>query len=449
MTDTDRIAALEADVRTVKLRLDALEHPNTTPTPTPEPLRITSKTVIGDTATLTWTTDPNKTVDTFTVDRNGTDTNGTGPWHEIVDDYTYTFRNLRPLTTYMLGVEVLYTDGTEDRTTADITTPPEPTPATPPPTTGRRIPLAGKSGLGYNSILFQGGTADLPRLQAFGTRRGNVPMDGGLTFVPRDSWESLANPEYLKAARKIIDDGGLVVFSIPHAPESEGDQMNSRGAASNLYATSQKALGKTYAAAGLNNNRFVIRLNWEFNGSWYPWSANRGGGPANLKASIRNAVANLRAGGITNARFSLSVNGDKSQSGADLKDVFPGSAYIDNVGIDVYDHWYPTRTQAEWDAKAKRTEGIQTVIDFARANGVTWSVDEAGNAHGDNPKNFGGDNPAFYRFLYATVRANARDCGWVTTYDHEGSPNTLMHDFARNPLSWAEYLKQMKIKAWA
>jgi fibronectin type III domain protein len=439
VTDTDRINALESDMRAVRARLDALEHPEGT---APVLLRITSKIVVNDTATITWEANPTKTVDMFTVFRNGTDVNGTGAWWEETSEHTYTFRNLKPATEYLLSVDVLYTDGTEDTTSTLITTPAA---STPPASNGRRIPLAGKSGLGFNSILFQGGTADLPRLQSFGTRRGGVPMDGGLTFVPRDSWSSLANAEYLKAARKIIDDGGLVVFTIPHAPESEGDSMNQHGARDE-YRPQQMALGKAYAAAGLNSNRFIIRLDWEFNLP-NPWAANRGGGPANLKASIRNAVINLRAGGLTNARFSMCANSDKSQTGADFKDVFPGADVIDNVGIDVYDQWFPTRTQAEWDAKAKRTEGIQTTIDFARANGITWSVDEAGNAHGDNSKNFGGDNPAFYRFLYATVRANARDCAWVTTYDHEGSPITLMHDFARNPLSWAEYLKQVKIKA--
>jgi len=438
---------LLALIQAHETRIRALE---SGPVTAPQPLRITRNTVDGNTATIEWAADPNRTADSFEVMRDGTDINGTGPWSEIIDDYRYTFRNLKPATKYQLSVRVIYTDAFKDGTAVTITTPPAPTnppnPTTPPtPPKTRRIPLTGKSGLGYNTLLFQGGTANLLRMATFAKRRGNVPVDGGLTFVPRDSWASLKNDQYIDDARRIIDDGGIVVFSIPHAPESEGDQMNARGAA-NLYAFQQTTLGRAYTNAGLNTDRFVIRLDWEFNGSWYKWSANRGGGPANLKASIRNAVTNLRAGGLTNARFNLCANGDKTQSGANLADVFPGPEYIDVVGVDQYDQWPPTRTQAEWDTKIRRTEGIQTVIDFARRHGIMWSIDEAGNTHGTGPA-YGGDNPAFYRFLYATVRANAHDCAWVTTYDHTGAPATLKHDFTSNPNSWAEYLKQMQIKA--
>jgi hypothetical protein len=311
------------------------------------------------------------------------------------------------------------------------------------PVSSRLVPLVGKSGLGYNSILFQGGPADLAQMRSFGIRRGGVLVDGGLTFVPRDSWGSLKNAEYVQAAKAIIDDGGIVVFRIPHAPESEGNDMNSKGAA-NKYLTAQRSLASYYADNGLNSNRFILSIDWEFNGSWYPWSANRGGGPANLKASIFNAVTNFRAGGLTNARYGMCANSDKTQSGANLKDVFPGSNVIDVVGIDVYDQWMPSFTQADWDSKSRRTEGIQTVIDFARANGIMWSVDEGANVHGDGNM-YGGDNPLFYKYLYSTVRANLADCAWVNTYDHEGSDPSFHHDLASNPLSWAEYLRQMQI----
>lgn len=295
-------------------------------------------------------------------------------------------------------------------------------------------PQAKFSGLPFTSLVFRQTPSDA---EEFGRRRG-IPMDGLLYFTPRQEWEHFRKIPAGQA--DWLATGKTIVTSMPHAPESEGDQMNQRGA-NDAYRQNQRDLGKWFTDNGFNVPNHVIRVDWECNGNWYKWSANRPGGPDALRQALINYVTNMRAGGLTKVKFDLCFNKGPSQAGADYG-IFPGSEYIDVIGIDQYDMWAPSYSQADWDREMAKGPSMRINAEFARKNGILWSLDEGGNTHGD--QNQGGDNPSYWDFVFAEIARSPENFAWHNTYDDPGAPSSLMHDFARNPKAWARYLQLLQ-----
>jgi len=299
---------------------------------------------------------------------------------------------------------------------------------------GAVIPLVGFSGLVFNSTIFTGDVS-AAGATAFGVYRGR-PVDGLLYFPGRAAWADLNWHPADHAAW--AQSGHLLITSIPHAPTSEGSAMNTRGA-NNDYVTQQRALGASIVSQGLNVPTHVIRVDWECNGDWYPWSIKYGGAGA-LKLALKNFVVNVRAGGATNVKFDLCFNNGPSQSGADFA-AFPGAEYIDVVAVDSYDWFNSVSTDPGWATKIARVPGLQTVRDFAVAQGIQFALDEGGNiavGQGDGL----GDNPFYWEkmFEFFTDPLNVPYCAWHNTYNHAGAPDTLHHTFdPYNPDSFAFY----------
>jgi hypothetical protein len=298
-----------------------------------------------------------------------------------------------------------------------------------PATGARRVPLAGKSKLPFNSIVFRQSPAEA---EAFGAKRG-VPIDGLLTFTPRQSWGDFRSG--FDGWADYMASGHICVVSMPHAPQTEGDQMNQKGA-NDGYRDQQRSLGKDLAAMGLNQPWLTIRVDWELNGNWYPWSANRPGGAEASKLAQRNYIINLRAGGLTKANFGQCFNKGPSQAGADFS-TFPGAEYVGNIGVDQYDMWSPSFNDNDWAGEQRKVPSIGTAIAFAKKNGIMWSWDEGGNTHSGASQ--GGDNPFYWQKVKQTIMADLDTCAWHNTYDNAGAPADLHHDFDSNPKSWDAY----------
>jgi hypothetical protein len=255
-----------------------------------------------------------------------------------------------------------------------------------------------------------------------------------LWFTSRGSWNDLRSG--FGSFKDWIDAKRLIVTSLPHAPESEGDQMNQIGA-DNGYASAQRALGGALTAMGLNSPYMNFRVDWESNGNWYHWSSDRPGGAQASRDAIKNFVINMRAGGLTKANFTMCFNKGPSQSGHDF-DTFPGAEYIASVGVDQYDMWNPAFDSGQWAGELAKSPSVRSVADFADAHQIMWSLDEGGNTHGGGNA-YGGDNPYYWEAMDASIRARIGTCAWHNTYDEVGAPATLHHDFDSNPQSFVRY----------
>ncbi len=322
-----------------------------------------------------------------------------------------------------------------DAATTQPSQPDQPSPTT--PETGgvqigrRRIPLIGRSGLPFNSLVFR---QQVDGADAFERWRGN-PVDGLMWFTTRGNWGHFrgswgSKADYLASKR-------LVVTTLPHAPTDEGDAMNQRGA-NDAYRDQQRDFGRFLVEAGLNSPYHVLRVDWEANGNWYNWSANRPGGAEALKAAIRNFVVNVRGGGATQVKFDLCWNKGPSHSGADYG-FFPGAEFIDVVTIDSYDFWTPSFNDNDWRQNINKQPGLANLVDFAKRNGIQWGIDECGNTHGEQSS--GGDNPYYFQKLWDFCNENAASCAWMVTYDDPGAPASLAHHFEANPRTADLYRK--------
>jgi hypothetical protein len=282
--------------------------------------------------------------------------------------------------------------------------------------------------MAWNSIVFGHG-AQPGNFETWRKR----PVDGVLYFPARSSWADLGQLPSRRA-------GDLMVYSIPPFPEGIGG--STAKVAAGTYDANIKALATQMKNAGWNTDRTVIRLGWESNGSWYQWGWDRGGA-ASYVAAFQRFVTLSRAAGLTDVRWDWSLNkGTQSyNSSYNWTAGYPGDAYVDVIGIDPYDHWSASFTEAQWQSNIKgKNPGLQDVADFARARGKQMAIDEWGVVHGTSG---GGDNPFYVAKMFGWAKANSDILAWDVTYDDNGAPSTFNHKLSTgtNPKAAAEYRK--------
>lgn len=80
---------------------------------------------------------------------------------------------------------------------------------------------------------------------------------------------------------------------------------------------------------------FMLRLGWECNGTWFPWSFQTAPNTAaNYVSSFRRFVANLRANGGTGILIDWNVNWGQ----ADPTAAYPGDDVVDVISMDLYEN---------------------------------------------------------------------------------------------------------------
>ncbi len=171
--------------------------------------------------------------------------------------------------------------------------------------------------------------------------------------------------------------GYRLVLGVPILPGGSGGTL-AQGAtgAYNQYFT---ILAQTLVKDGAANA--ILRLGWEFNGTWYPWSVANNTDAQNFAAFWRQIVNTMRAVPGQQFKFLWNPNGGGSSSW-NLELAYPGSAYVDYIGTDVYDEYWssPFTPQASWSNAVTQTWGLNWLVTFAAAEGrpiaiPEWSVD--------------------------------------------------------------------------
>jgi len=102
-----------------------------------------------------------------------------------------------------------------------------------------------------------------------------------------------------------------------------------------IAAGRQDKFLRSYATA-VRKSGYPVILSFapEFNGPWYPWGWTRSS-PASWKAAWRHVVTLFRESGASKVTWLWTVNRRFAGSGP-LADYWPGSDYVDWVGIDAY-----------------------------------------------------------------------------------------------------------------
>jgi hypothetical protein len=148
----------------------------------------------------------------------------------------------------------------------------------------------------------------------------------------------------------------------------------------------------------------ILRVGWEFNGGWFPWRADRD--PKAFASYWRRIVTTMRSvPGAQGLRFDWNPgHGPRFVPVA----AYPGDAYVDVIGMDVYDRTWGDRFKdpsARWSDYLNRPYGLQWLRDFADTRGTPVSFPEWGvtrqHVAGVNP-----DNPGFIRGMADFIRTS-------------------------------------------
>ncbi|MGZ4386734.1 MAG: NPCBM/NEW2 domain-containing protein [Gaiellaceae bacterium] len=217
-------------------------------------------------------------------------------------------------------------------------------------------------------------------------------------FLPGDSWSALEAPTWWLNAWK--GTGHRMVYGVPIIPGTGGSLAEG---ASGAYNGHFKTLAQNLVAAGQGDA--ILRLGWEFGGGWYAWAVKTTADASNYAAYWRQIVTTMKSV-APSLRFDWNPIWGWQQVDPAL--AYPGDAYVDTIGIDVYDQsWIPSYTDpvARWNDALTAQWGLQWHRDFAAAHGKPMSFPEWGLAirsdgHG------GGDAPYFIQQMAAWIAQN-------------------------------------------
>jgi hypothetical protein len=271
-----------------------------------------------------------------------------------------------------------------------------------------------------------------------------------LDFSAGDSWRNIAGPSWLLHPWQAS--GRRLIYSMPMFPHLRGD--TSRTDAIKLAQCAGGRYNKYWSklARRLVERRMpttIVRPGWEFDGSWYPWSA--GGRVPNYVGCFRQIVTTMR--GQRGQRFQFLWNPGVGLHEFPAEQAYPGNQYVDFVGVDVYDtSWvpgtypYPRNATAVrrraiaakvWSAKLDGNHGLRFWAHFAAAHGKRLAIPEWGlstrpDGHG------GGDNPAFIANMVRFIQDPRNGVAFAMYFDADsaqGDRHRLSTSDSRFPVS--------------
>lgn len=251
-------------------------------------------------------------------------------------------------------------------------------------------------------------------------------LDLAADFAAGDDWTGIEMASGFPS-RAWRGSGYRMVYGIPLLPATlDGQRLT---AADNGPALLRGAAGEftphfTRLATQLvrqGQGDAVLRLGWEFNSDFFPWSVGAGEAAHSptqkslaFAAYWRHVVVAMRA--VPDARFTFDWNPllqDERSPAPDPTLAWPGADVVDVVGLDVYDNvpsdrarWGPER---RWrylleasTGSGDRGYGLQWQAEHAAAHGKPLSFPEWGlTVRPDGSSSGGGDNPYFVRSLAA------------------------------------------------
>jgi hypothetical protein len=264
------------------------------------------------------------------------------------------------------------------------------------------------------------GAADPEGVAEFGRWLGRDPT-WALDYLPATSWKTIGDPSWI--ARRWSASPYKVVYSVPLLPDS-GPATLERGAAG-AYDHHFRRLARGLVEAGEGDA--VVRLGWEFNGHWMRWAA--AGQEAAFVEYWRNIVDAMRS--VEGSSFVFDWCPSAGPNEAQAEEVYPGDAYVDVIGLDVYDLSADTSlSPAErWELLMTQAYGLEWHRRFAAGHGKPMSYPEWGLWPADDGG--GGDSPYFIEQMHRWTATN--NIVYQMYFDYDGS------DGVRHALSNPEY----------
>ena len=191
-----------------------------------------------------------------------------------------------------------------------------------------------------------------------------------------------------------------MMFSIPLATKQDSSLAH---VAEGTYDATFVAIAKSIAAA---YPQAIIRIGWEFNGDWYPWSAK--GRERDYVNAFRHVVSLFRQESPEFVIDWCPTHGFSGKMPADA--AYPGDDAVDVIGMDVYNDYrwgnFKDDPQKRWEWYEKFDHGLEWQVHFARAHNKRLSFPEWGVNR---------DDPIFIREMHSWI--NSHDFAYEAYWD--------------------------------
>ena len=222
------------------------------------------------------------------------------------------------------------------------------------------------------------------------------PVRWALDFQSTNDWGRTEAPTW--QLRQWRQSRFRLVLSVPMLPDSGGTLA---AGAAGAYNEHFRRLARALVRNRLGNT--VLRVGWEFNGAWSLWSA--ASSPTDFVAYWRQIVTTMR-GIAPGLRFDWCPT--LGLGALPTEQAWPGDAYVDYVGSDVYDQAWgengATVSDAaeRWNHLLTQPYGLNWLAEFAAVHGKPITLPEWGlitrpDGHG------GGDNPYFIQQMHRWI----------------------------------------------
>ena len=219
-------------------------------------------------------------------------------------------------------------------------------------------------------------------------------------FLAGGSWDEIASPGWFVDRWAGTD--RTLVLGVPMLPPSGASLAQGATGAYNGYFD---RLARGLVSHGRPDA--ILRIGWEFNGGWYPWRAKPD--PVAFAGYWRQIVTTMRAVPGAAFRFdwnpTLGINDWTGSTPFRAESAYPGDAYVDFVGVDVYDQSWSANggdPDVRWNEIYAGDHGLRFWRDFANAHGKPLSLPEWGVSRRDDGHG-GGDAPSFIERVHDFV----------------------------------------------
>jgi beta-mannanase len=184
----------------------------------------------------------------------------------------------------------------------------------------------------------------------------------------------------------------------------------------------------------------VIRIGWEFNYSWFPWAAKKN--PQAWVTYWRRIVVAMRSVPGANFKFDWCLGSGAGDLNPET--VYPGDAYVDSIGMDIYNATWakvPQTTQVRWNYRMTKPYGLLWHRNFAALHGKPMSYGEWGT--GTRPDGHGlGDDPEFITLMGEWIKSN--NVAFHNYWDYTARDYNGMLSNGQFPLSAEQFIAQFK-----
>ena len=280
------------------------------------------------------------------------------------------------------------------------------------------------------------GSGDPSGVASFAAATGTHPVYAA-DYLPRnEGWGGVSDDSTVSwLTSQWRGHGYTLVLGVPIIPtDANGNPQGTLVAgAAGQYNSYFVTLAHSLVSGGAPNA--VLRLGWEFTGNWYPWQVTNAADAANFAAYFRNIVTAMRSVPGQSFKFVWNPNAGNSFGDAyTAAQAYPGSAYVDYIGIDIYDEGWstPATPQNAWANQLTQSWGLNWVAGFAAAEGrpvvlPEWGADITSDGHGM------GDDPYFIdQFATWIVQHNV---AWTAYFNYDapdGSHDLLDGQFTQS-----------------